>query len=54
VEDLQQRGKSAHYFSDTEAILEFMASYDVQAGDVILVMSNGGFDNIHDRLLRIL
>jgi UDP-N-acetylmuramate: L-alanyl-gamma-D-glutamyl-meso-diaminopimelate ligase len=54
VEDLQQRGKSAHYFPNTDAILDFMASYDVQPGDLVLVMSNGGFDNIHDRLLRIL
>jgi len=27
---------------------------DCQPGDVVLVMSNGGFDNVHDRILRAL
>jgi UDP-N-acetylmuramate: L-alanyl-gamma-D-glutamyl-meso-diaminopimelate ligase len=27
---------------------------DARPGDVILVMSNGGFDNVHDKILRAL
>ncbi len=50
VADLKARGKEAIYFSDTDAILDYLVAEAVQ-GDVILVMSNGGFDNIHTRLL---
>lgn len=51
VEDLKTKGKEAHFFPDTEAILDFMADA-AKPGDLILVMSNGGFDNIHERLLE--
>ena len=50
VEDLKKKGKSADYFKDTDGIIAFLAK-EAAAGDVILVMSNGGFDNIHTRLL---
>ena len=50
VADLQQRGKDAHFFEDTDAIVEFLVARTVP-GDLILVMSNGGFDNIHEKLL---
>ena len=50
VADLRKQGKTAHYFPDTDAILEFLTK-EVQAGDLVLIMSNGGFDNIHQRLL---
>ena len=50
VADLQQRGKDAHFFADTDAIVEFLIQHAVP-GDLILVMSNGGFDNIHQKLL---
>jgi UDP-N-acetylmuramate: L-alanyl-gamma-D-glutamyl-meso-diaminopimelate ligase len=51
VADLTLRGKDAHFFADTDAIIEFLVE-QAKAGDLILVMSNGGFDNIHDRLLQ--
>ena len=51
VEDICQRDVSAYYFSDTESIIEFVAGL-TGAGDVVLIMSNGGFDNIHERLLK--
>ncbi len=51
VEDLKKRGQCAEYFSDTEGILDFLAK-EAADGDVILIMSNGGFDNIHERLLE--
>lgn len=50
IEDLQARGNSARYFSDTDAIIEDLAQ-NARSEDVILIMSNGGFDNIHIRLL---
>ncbi len=51
VADLNRRGLAAHYFPDTDTIIDFLIA-EAQAGDVILIMSNGGFDNIHDRLLK--
>jgi UDP-N-acetylmuramate: L-alanyl-gamma-D-glutamyl-meso-diaminopimelate ligase len=51
VADLNQRGKDAHYFPDTDSIIDFLVS-EAMPGDLILVMSNGGFDNIHERLLK--
>ena len=53
VEDLKGRGLTAHYFEDTGAILDFLVE-ESREGDVILIMSNGGFDNIHERLLEAL
>jgi len=53
VEDLKSRGKDAHYFEDTEGIVDFLAR-TAESGDVVLIMSNGGFDNIHERLLDAL
>ena len=53
VDDLNRRGKQARFFEDTDAILQFL-SLQAEAGDIILIMSNGGFDNIHQRLLDIL
>jgi UDP-N-acetylmuramate: L-alanyl-gamma-D-glutamyl-meso-diaminopimelate ligase len=53
VEDLRQQGRRAFYFPDTDAIIEFLLA-KVRPGDVLLIMSNGGFDNIHARLLEAL
>ena len=51
VADLKIRGKDAHYFPDTDAILDFLL-ITAKPGDLVLIMSNGGFDNIHQRLLE--
>jgi UDP-N-acetylmuramate: L-alanyl-gamma-D-glutamyl-meso-diaminopimelate ligase len=51
VADLKSQGKAAYYFTDTKAIIDFLAD-EANGGDYILVMSNGGFDNIHERLLN--
>jgi len=53
VADLKNRGQDAHYFEDTKAIIDFIVQ-TADRGDIILVMSNGGFDNIHERLLKSL
>ncbi|MGB7920519.1 MAG: Mur ligase family protein, partial [Desulfobacterales bacterium] len=51
VEDLNKRGKAARFFEETSAIIDFLAQ-EARDGDVVLIMSNGGFDNIHERLLK--
>jgi UDP-N-acetylmuramate: L-alanyl-gamma-D-glutamyl-meso-diaminopimelate ligase len=51
VDDLNKRGLNATYFENTEDIIDFLIK-EARPGDVILVMSNGGFDNIHQRLLE--
>ena len=50
TEDLVTRGKDALYFGTTEEIIEYLGSH-TREGDVIAILSNGGFDNIHARLL---
>ena len=50
VRDLRCRGVSARFFDKTDDILEYLAE-TARQDDVIVVMSNGGFDNIHVRLL---
>jgi len=51
VEDLEKRGKAARFFEETNAIIDYLVS-EARDGDVVLIMSNGGFDNIHERLLK--
>lgn len=51
--DLKSRGIDAHYFPDTDAIIEFLKK-NLRSDDIVLIMSNGGFDNIHERLLAAL
>jgi len=51
TQDLSSRGKNAFFFPDTEAIIEHLVKI-ARPQDVILVMSSGGFDNIHERLLQ--
>jgi UDP-N-acetylmuramate: L-alanyl-gamma-D-glutamyl-meso-diaminopimelate ligase len=53
VKDLIRLGKDAHYFSDTQSIIDFIVK-ESKSGDLILIMSNGGFENIHERLLKSL
>ena len=50
VRDLRATGKDAHYFAGTDEILDFLAG-NARPGDVVAILSNGGFDNIHERLL---
>ena len=50
VGDLKQRGKQAFFFRDTDAIIDFLIR-NARPADLVLIMSNGGFDNIHQRLL---
>ncbi|MBF0378853.1 MAG: UDP-N-acetylmuramate--L-alanine ligase [Desulfamplus sp.] len=53
VADIAQRGIRAYYFEDTDSIIEFLTK-ESKVKDLILIMSNGGFDNIHNRVLEML
>ncbi len=53
VADLKGQGRDAYFFETTDAIIDFLVQH-VRSGDVALIMSNGGFDNIHERLLAAL
>ena len=50
---LKDRGKQAHFFPETDPILDLLAE-EARPGDLIAIMSNGGFDNIHRRILKLL
>lgn len=50
AEGIRSRGKPADTFATTDEIVEFLSS-KVQSGDHVVIMSNGGFDNIHNKLL---
>lgn len=51
VEALKKRGINAFYGENTDRLIDLILS-NTGKGDVILIMSNGSFDNIHDRLLK--
>jgi UDP-N-acetylmuramate: L-alanyl-gamma-D-glutamyl-meso-diaminopimelate ligase len=53
VEDLKKRGVDASLSSDVDSIVATLKS-KARAGDVILVMSNGGFGGIYEKLLSTL
>jgi len=51
--DLRSLGKQASAFEDTDRLLEFLST-ELRESDVVLVMSNGNFDNIASRLVDAL
>jgi UDP-N-acetylmuramate: L-alanyl-gamma-D-glutamyl-meso-diaminopimelate ligase len=53
VGDIQARGKPAYYEKGVPEIIERLRQL-ARSGDVVAVFSNGGFDNIHQRLLEAL
>lgn len=48
--DLRSTGTEAHSFDQVDAIVSSVTS-KVKSGDLILIMSNGGFDGIYGKLL---
>ena len=50
IDDLARAGRRARHVGGADAIIEAIAA-ERQPGDVVVIMSNGGFDNIHRRLL---
>jgi len=53
VADLKASNVDARYIPDTEEIVRTVQR-EARDGDLVIVMSNGGFDNIHQRLLAAL
>jgi UDP-N-acetylmuramate: L-alanyl-gamma-D-glutamyl-meso-diaminopimelate ligase len=53
VADLKTTGTDARYIPQVEDIVQTVAR-EARPGDLVVVMSNGGFDNIHQRLLTAL
>ncbi len=51
MEDLEILGKSAAYLPDVDAIVKHVVK-EARGGDVICVFSNGGFGDIHAKLLQ--
>lgn len=49
VSQIQSIGKAAHEYKDADAIVDGI-SPDVRSGDVIAILSNGGFGNIYEKL----
>ena len=50
AESIRKRGRAAQAFSSAEAIAEYFAD-NVKPGDMVMVMSNGSFDGLCNRLL---
>jgi len=49
--NLKERGIDAHYFPNNDDLLDGLLAH-IKPGDVILIMSNGAFDNIQERLVQ--
>ena len=50
VRRLRQKGCDAHFIKEVDDIVAFMAE-NSESGDVVLVMSSGGFGGIHQKIL---
>lgn len=53
VRTIRERGVPAHAFAEVNALLPALTD-ELRPGDVALLMSNGSFDGLHDRLLSAL
>jgi UDP-N-acetylmuramate: L-alanyl-gamma-D-glutamyl-meso-diaminopimelate ligase len=53
VADLTAAGVAARHLPDVDTIVQNVAA-EARAGDLIVVMSNGGFGGIHGKLLKAL
>jgi UDP-N-acetylmuramate: L-alanyl-gamma-D-glutamyl-meso-diaminopimelate ligase len=53
VKDIELQGKPAMSFPDADSIVEHL-SPELKEGDVVAIMSNGGFGGIHDKILDAL
>ena len=53
VADISANGKSAITLPDADAIVKHLAP-ELREGDVVAIMSNGGFDGIHETILNVL
>ncbi len=53
VEDIKLQGKPAMSFPDADTIIEHLTP-ELREGDVVAIMSNGGFGGIHEKILNVL
>ena len=53
VQIIRDHGANADAFDDTDALIASLTD-DLHPGDIALIMSNGSFDGLHDRLLGAL
>lgn len=53
VHDINAPGRRARHIPTADGIVETVAE-EARDGDLVIVMSNGGFDGIHDKLLAAL
>lgn len=53
IKDIAAQHKPAHAISDVDEIVRSLAS-ELRPGDVVAIMSNGGFGGIHEKLLAAL
>ena len=53
VRDIEMQGKPAFSFPNADTIVEHLAP-ELKEGDVVAIMSNGGFGGIHDKVLDVL
>ena len=51
VRDLNKQGLLAYYFPGTDLLLEALLR-ETKTGDVVLIMSNGGFEDLQTRLIE--
>jgi UDP-N-acetylmuramate: L-alanyl-gamma-D-glutamyl-meso-diaminopimelate ligase len=53
VRDIELTGKPSFSFPDADSIVEHLTP-ELKKGDVVAIMSNGGFGGIHDKILGVL
>ena len=53
VADIALQGKPVMSFPDADAIVEHLTP-EMRDGDVVAIMSNGGFGGIHEKILWVL
>jgi UDP-N-acetylmuramate: L-alanyl-gamma-D-glutamyl-meso-diaminopimelate ligase len=53
MQDISAKGRGARHLADADAIVDFIAP-QVRSGDVVAILSNGGFGNIYEKLPRAL
>jgi UDP-N-acetylmuramate: L-alanyl-gamma-D-glutamyl-meso-diaminopimelate ligase len=49
--DVRKLGKDAHVFPSSDAIAEHLAG-EAKSGDLLLIMSNGSFDGLCEKLMK--
>jgi UDP-N-acetylmuramate: L-alanyl-gamma-D-glutamyl-meso-diaminopimelate ligase len=53
VQQIKLQSKPSYSFPDADAIVAHLAP-ELKSGDVVAIMSNGGFGAIHDKILNVL